>query len=237
MAKKERNIIEVAEKEKGGKKIGVDSKGKLIEVKATPKEGAKTKRIIAVLLWLVGIGCLVLDGIAVIIGSQLWKKANHIDPASEKNPTKFWIQNNLGSIISVIAFLPIIIFVLTDKEMDKKNKTIVTVIAVILLLVTGLTSYDWNPVSQEQLSRAEQEVLLSGNYDTNEDGEPIVYWAEHSKKYHVDKDCPALQNSENVYFGTVRAAYEKGLTDPCRRCIHEIEEESESENVESGESE
>ena len=50
MAKKERNIIEVAEKEKGGKKIGVDSKGKLIEVKATPKEGAKTKRIIAVLL-------------------------------------------------------------------------------------------------------------------------------------------------------------------------------------------
>ena len=61
--------------------------------------------------------------------------------------------------------------------------------------------------------------------DVNEDGEAIVYWAEHSKKYHVDKDCPALQNSENVYFGTVKAAYEKGLTEPCRRCIHELEEE------------
>ena len=28
---------------------------------------------------------LVLDLACVIIGSQLWKKANHIDPASEKN--------------------------------------------------------------------------------------------------------------------------------------------------------
>ena len=262
MAKKERKIIEVAEKNEGNKKIGVDSKGRLVEVKATPREGAKSKRIIAICLWLVGIffevvgilrlkgainwlpnmsettfliGCLVLDCIAVVIGSQFWKKANHIDPASEKNPTKFWIQNNLGSIISVIAFLPIIIFVLTDKDMDKKNKTIVTVVAVILLLIAGVSSYDFNPVSEESLAHAEAEVLASGNYDTNEDGEAIVYWAEHSKKYHVDKDCPALQNSENVYFGTVRAAYEKGLTEPCRRCIHELEEEHEEES--SGESE
>ena len=252
MAKKERNIIEVAEKNESNKKIGVDSKGKLVEVKETPKEGAKTKRIIAICLWLIGIFfevvailrlkgtidwipsmsetvflivCLVLDCIAVLIGSQFWKKANHIDPASEKNPTKFWIQNNLGSIISVIAFLPIIIFVLTDKDMDKKNKTIVSVVAIVALLVAGIGSYDFNPVSMEQVEKAQQEVLATGNYDVNEDGEAIVYWAEHSKKYHVDKDCPALQNSENVYFGTVKAAYEKGLTEPCRRCIHELEEE------------
>ena len=246
MAKKERNIIEVAEKNESNKKIGVDSKGKLVEVKETPKEGAKTKRIIAICLWLVGIFfevvailrlkgtidwipsmsetvflivCLVLDCIAVLIGSQFWKKANHIDPASEKNPTKFWIQNNLGSIISII------IFVLTDKDMDKKNKTIVSVVAIVALLVAGIGSYDFNPVSMEQVEKAQQEVLATGNYDVNEDGEAIVYWAEHSKKYHVDKDCPALQNSENVYFGTVKAAYEKGLTEPCRRCIHELEEE------------
>ncbi|MBR4178138.1 MAG: hypothetical protein IKR57_02175 [Bacilli bacterium] len=257
MAKKDRNIIEVTEKD-GGKKIGVDSKGKLIEVKETPREGAKIKRIIAICLWLVGIFfevigilrlkgvigwipslnttafliiVLVLDCIAVVIGSQFWKKANHIDPASEKNALKFWVQNNLGTIISVIAFLPIILFVLTDKEMDKKNKTIVSVVAVILLLIAGVGSYDFNPVSSEQLERAQKEVLATGNYDTNEDGEAIVYWAEHSKKYHVDKDCPALQNSENVYFGTVKAAYEKKLTEPCRRCIHELEEEHTDEEA------
>ena len=31
-----------------------------------------------------GIGALVLDMACVIIGSQFWKKANHIDPASQK---------------------------------------------------------------------------------------------------------------------------------------------------------
>ena len=80
-------------------------------------------------------------------------------------------------------------------------------------------------ISQEQLDKAQREVLATGNYDTNADGEAVVYWAEHSKKYHVDKDCPALQNSEKVYRGTVKAAYEKNLTDPCRRCIHELTED------------
>jgi len=253
MAKKERNIVRVEEKNSDDKKIRVDSNGTLTEVKGGTKEGAKTKRIIAICLWLVGIFfevigilrlngniewipslsetafliiCLVLDCIAVVVGSQFWKKANHIDPASEKNKTKFWIQNNLGSIISVVAFLPIIIFVLTNKDMDKKNKTIVSVVAVICLLIAGVSSYDFNPISSEQVAKAEQEVLANGNYDVDEDGNAVVYWAEHSKKYHIDKDCPALQNSENVFFGTVKAAYEKGLTEPCRRCIHELEEET-----------
>ena len=251
MAKKNREFIAVEEKEKDGKKIGVDSKGRLVEVKATPKEGAKAKRIIAICLWLVGIFfeiiailrlkgtiewipslsevtfliiCLVLDCIAVVVGSQFWKKANHIDPASEKNKIKFWVQNNLGTIISVIAFLPIIIFVLTDKEMDKKNKTIVSIVAVIALLIAGVSSYDFNPISIEQLDKAEKEVLATENFDTNEDGEAIVYWARYSKKYHVDKDCPALKNSEKIFAGTVRAAYEKNLTDPCRKCIPALEE-------------
>ena len=70
------------------------------------------------------IGFLVIDLIFVIIGSQLWKKANHIKPASEKNPVAFWLWNNLGFIISVIAFLPIIILVLLNKDADKKTKAI-----------------------------------------------------------------------------------------------------------------
>lgn len=258
MAKKNREFVAV-EEEKGSKKIGVDSKGRLVEVKATPKEGAKTKRLVAILLWLVGIFfeviailrlkgvinwipslsevafliiCLVLDCIAVVIGSLFWKKANHIDPASEKNKLKFWVQNNLGTIISVIAFLPIIILVLTDKEMDKKNKTVVSIVAVVLMLVAGITSYDFNPVSVEQLDKAEKEVLATEKFDTNADGEAVVYWAKHSKKYHVDKNCPALQNSEQVFMGTVKAAYEKNLTEPCRRCIPELEEHDHTDDEE-----
>jgi hypothetical protein len=55
----------------------------------------------------------------------LWKKANHIDPASEKNKAKFWLWNNLGTILSVLAFLPIIILVFTNKDLDKKSKGLV----------------------------------------------------------------------------------------------------------------
>ena len=256
MEKKEKKIVKVSEgKKKTDEKYGVDSHGKIIKVehKGEPKQRATSKRIIAVCLWLVGIFlevagilrlkgvinwlpnmsetvflivCLVLDCIAVVIGSQFWKKANHIDPASEKNQFKFWVQNNLGTIISVIAFLPIIILVLADKDMDKKNKTIVSVVGIILLLIAGVSSYDFNPVSSEQLKRAEQEVLNvspSGN----------VYWAPNSKKYHVDPDCPSFSRSETVYEGTVKDAYEAGLTDPCRRCIPELKDEEDSHENEA----
>lgn len=111
--------------------------------------------------------------------------------------------------------------------MDKKNKTIVSVVAVVLMLVAGITSYDFNPISVEQLDKAEKEVLATENFDTNEDGEAVVYWATHSKKYHVDKDCPALKNSDSIFMGTVKAAYEKHLTEPCRRCIPELHEDTE----------
>lgn len=171
---------------------------------------------------LIAIG---LDLLFFVPGSLLWKKANHIDPASEKNKTKFWICNNLGSILSVLAFLPIIIFVLTDKKLDKKSKTIVTSVAVVALAIAWFTWYDFNPVSSEQLELAEQEVLQVSPSWT-------VYWAEHSKKYHVDKDCPAFSNSEVVYEWTVRDAFERNLTDPCRRCIPEYKEELNEENNE-----
>ena len=71
-----------------------------------------------------GIGFLVIDLILVIIGSQLWKKANHIKPASEKNPFLFWLWNNMGVIVCAIAFLPFIILLLTNKEADQKSEEV-----------------------------------------------------------------------------------------------------------------
>lgn len=245
---KEKKVVDITKEDTvSTEKYGKDSKGKIIKLddKGDYKERARSKRILAIVLWVVAIAfevigilrlsgiinlfsnlsvttfliiCILLDLAFFIPGSLLWKKANHIDPASEKNKTKFWVINNLGTILSVLAFLPLIIFVLTNKDLDKKSKGIVTVIAVIALLVAGVTSYDFNPVSKEQLERAEKEVL-----NVSENGK--VYWAPHSKKYHVDPDCPAFSQSETVYEGTVKQAYEHNLTDPCRRCIPELEED------------
>ena len=261
-----RKIVDVkTEKEE---KVALNKEGKIVkakEVEAIPKEGAKPRRIGAVILWLLAIACevvailnvvnkielpkfsqtvwlivlIVLDLIFVICGSMLWKKANHIDPASEKNKVKFWLWNNLGSLVSVVAFLPLIIFVLTSKDMDKRTKTIVSIVAACALVIGGLVSYDWNPISSEQLEAARAEILANGNYDTNEDGEPVVYWVEHSKKYHINSSCSAINRSNStsdIYRGTIDAAYQKGLTEPCRICIKAMEKiNTESETVEKGE--
>ena len=252
---KERKVVNITkEDKKSNERFGKDSHGRIIKLedKGDSKKRATTKRIIAFVLWAVGIFFevaailrlkgvinwfsgmsqttflivfLILDCIAVIIGSQFWKKANHIDPASEKDQVKFWLHNNLGSIISVIAFLPIIILVLLDKDMDKKNKTVVTAVAVVALLLAGITSYDFNPVSSEQLLRAEKEVNAVSETGT-------VYWAPNSKKYHVDPDCPSFSRSETIIEGTVKQAFEAGLTDPCRRCIPELEEDTDHDHDE-----
>ena len=44
------------------------------------------------------------DLLFVIVGSVLWKKANRFNPASKKQKIKFFLQNQLGLIVSVIAF-------------------------------------------------------------------------------------------------------------------------------------
>ena len=252
---KEKKYVKVQSEEPENKEIyGKDSHGRIIKIEQTwdPHKRATCKRVWAIICWVIAIAfevigilkltdvinwfsglditrfliiCIVIDLIFVIIGSFLWKKANHIDPASEKNKTKFWLRNNLWTILSIIAFLPIIILIFTDKDLDKKSKWLIGTVAIIALAIAGLASYDRNPVSIEWLERAEKEVLQVSPSGT-------VYWAEHSKKYHVDQDCPAFSRSETVYEGTVRDAYERWLTDPCRRCIPEYNGDEDTENIE-----
>ena len=70
------------------------------------------------------IGLIVLDLILVFVGSLLWKKSNRLDPPSEKNQFLFYVQNQLGVIMAFVAFLPLIIFILTNKKVDGKSKAI-----------------------------------------------------------------------------------------------------------------
>ncbi len=155
------------------------------------------------------IAFLVLDLICVIIGSQLWKKANHIKPASEKNKVKFWLWNNMGVIVCVICFLPIIILMLTNKELDKKTKIIAVVVAIIALLIGGVSSYDFNPVSQEQLEAAETAL-----------GDETVYWAPFGKVYHTHEDCGALNHTDTLTAGTVDQAIAANRTRLCQFCAN-----------------
>ena len=155
---------------------------------------------------------IVLDLVCVVIGSQLWKKANHIKPASEKNPTLFWIWNNMGVIVALICFVPLIVIVLTDKNMDKKTKTITAIVAIVALLLGGMSGIDFNPVSQEQQQAAMEEL-----------GDANVFWAPYGRVYHTHDDCGSLNNTENLTYGTVEQAIAEGRTRLCAFCAKKDE--------------
>ncbi|MBQ9766595.1 MAG: hypothetical protein IJW37_00635 [Lachnospiraceae bacterium] len=149
---------------------------------------------------------LVLDLVCVIIGSQLWKKANHIKPVSEKNKFLFWLWNNMGVIVCAFAFIPFVILALRDKNANKQTKAIAVVVAVIALLIGGLASYEWNPVSEEQ-----QQAAMNAITDD-------VYWSPFGKVYHTHEDCQSLNQSDTLTYGTVEQAIAEGRTRLCAFC-------------------
>lgn len=201
-----------------------------------PEGKSKKLRLGAVLLWIAAIGCevlavlalgrklpflsslkpmwgmiifLVLDLILLVLGSQLWKKANHIAPISGKNKVKFWIWNNMGIIVAAIAFIPFIVLLLLNKEADGKTKAIVSVVAVIALVLGGFAGYDRNPLSWEQMQAASADEHVGQG----------VYWiTTGGTVYHIDQECFTLNNTEDLKFGTVGQAAEEGHTRLCYYC-------------------
>src|SRR4051812_34068722 len=99
------------------------------------------------------IGLLVVIAVFAIAGSLMWKAANKHDPARESDKATFFFQNQLGAIITVIAFLPLIVLIFMDKDIDPKNKKIAGGIAVALAAAATLIGIDFNPPSVEQYTK------------------------------------------------------------------------------------
>jgi hypothetical protein len=221
---------------------------KLFVVTDESKAKAKNFRIIAIISWIVAIGfevgailmlrkapinitwlivLIVVDLIFAVIGSLLWKKSNRLDPASEKDKVKFFIQNQLGLIMGIIAFLPLVILIFTNKNLSGKQKGIVGSIAVIALLIAGITGIDFNPPSQEQYSKQTEQV------ESLNDGVNHVYWTKSGKSYHLYQDCSYINTDRTteIFEGTVAQARElKNITDLCDRCANRARKEKGLEN-------
>jgi hypothetical protein len=99
------------------------------------------------------IGLLVVIAVFAIAGSLMWKAANKHDPASRSEPFKFFVQNQLGAIITVLAFLPLVVLIFMDKDMDPKNKKIAGGIGAVLAVAATLIGVDFNPPSVEQYTK------------------------------------------------------------------------------------
>ena len=99
------------------------------------------------------IGLLVVIAVCAIAGSLLWKAANKQDPASRADAAKFFFQNQLGAIITLVAFLPLIVLIFMDKDMDPKNKQIAGGVGAVLAVVATLIGVSWKPPSTEQYTQ------------------------------------------------------------------------------------
>ncbi|MDO7883202.1 hypothetical protein [Antiquaquibacter soli] len=201
--------------------------------KPTPeaKSKATTRRIIALILWAVAIGgeafaifwllrqvpfttthTVILVAILVVIaglsigGSMLWKQANRLDPARKSDTVRFFVQNQLGAIIAVIAFLPLIILIFLNKDMNGTQKAVAGGAGILLLLVAGFLGTSINPPSVEQYDE-------ETNYVIELTGENLVYWTKSGKVYHLCEGASAvnLESEDNtIYSGTVADAHAAG---------------------------
>jgi hypothetical protein len=161
---------------------------------------------------------IVLDLAFAIAAAQLWKKANHISPMSEKRGKfLFYLWNELGVIMACICFIPLIVLLIKSDKLDKKTKIIASVVAVVALLITGVASADFNPISAEQKQEAEAQIITD------------VYWTQFGHKYHLNADeeagCPYIRSSNTLYKGSVTEAIESGRTAICSYCAAHYAEE------------
>jgi hypothetical protein len=208
------------------------------EFVASPESKGKAKqlRLFALLAWAVAIGLevfailkLINDKMLVwlivvvvvmlalaVTGNLLWKKANRLDPASEKDKVRFFIQNQLGALIAAVAFLPLVIFIFTNKNASKQTKGIAGSIAVVALLVAGITGVDFNPPSVEKYTEeinAQTDSLKKINFDKD-----FVYWSSGGNKYHIFEDCQHIKN-RTLSSGSIKESWEqKGISELCKTC-------------------
>ncbi|MBP1327527.1 putative membrane channel-forming protein YqfA (hemolysin III family) [Leucobacter exalbidus] len=198
--------------------------------KPTPESAAKATqlRIVSWCVWAVAIGAeafaifwvlkqvpvkmwllivlIVVAGILSVVGSLCWKQANRLDPASNQDKLRFFVQNQLGAIIAVIAFLPLIIMIFLNKNMDGKQKAVAGGIGVVVLLIAGALGVSWDSPSQEQYA-AETNIVKQLT------GEDLVFWTKSGGVFHVCESVPDVNKESKdgtIYQGTVAAAHEAG---------------------------
>jgi len=142
------------------------------------------------------IAILLVDLVLLIAGSWLWKKANRFDPASKKDALRFFFQNQLGVVVAVIAFLPVVILAFIKKEY------LVGAIAALFMIGGGLASADRNQPSKEEY--AAQSTLVQDLM-----GQDLVYGTKSGSKYHLYDDCQYLKSDKTteIFSGTVADLY------------------------------
>ncbi len=149
------------------------------------------------------IVALVVIAALSITGSLLWKKANRLDPARKSETFRFFVQNQLGAIIAVIAFLPLIILIFLNKDMDKGQKATAGIVGIVLAAVAVAFGIDYNPASVEKYTADQSAVIQLLGQDE-------VVWVEGGSVYHVCDEVSDIQTGSEKITGTTAEAIAAG---------------------------
>lgn len=146
---------------------------------------------------------LVLIAALSITGSVLWKKANRLDPARRSDTTRFFVQNQLGAIIAIVAFLPLIILIFLNKDMSKGQKTTAGIVGIVLAVLAAVLGTSFSPPSVEQYTADQSAVIQLLGADE-------VVWVDGGAVYHVCDEVSAIQTGSEIRTGTTAEAIEAG---------------------------
>ncbi|MDN3444421.1 hypothetical protein QMA07_08815 [Microbacterium sp. APC 3901] len=146
---------------------------------------------------------LVVIAALAITGSVLWKKANRLDPARRSETLRFFVQNQLGAIIAIVAFLPLIILIFLNKDMDKGQKATAGIVGIVLALLATLIGVDFDPPSVEQYTADQSAVIQLLGKDE-------VVWVDGGAVYHVCDEVSDIQTGSEKRTGTTAQAVEAG---------------------------
>lgn len=154
--------------------------------------------------WYTLLAFIGVIGILAVVGSVLWKKANHLDPASRNEPVRFFIQNQLGAFIALLAFLPLIVMIFMNKDMNAKQKNIAGAAGIIVALAATVLGIDFKPLSQEQAAVESQVV-------TQLVGQDLVWWTAGGKVVHLCQGASDIANASTaISSGPVADAFGAG---------------------------
>ncbi|WEK59632.1 MAG: hypothetical protein P0Y60_09580 [Candidatus Microbacterium colombiense] len=146
---------------------------------------------------------LVVIAALSITGSFLWKKANRLDPARKSDTVRFFVQNQLGAIIAIVAFLPLIILIFLNKDMSKGQKTTAGIVGIALAVLAAVLGTSFNPPSVEQYTADQSAVIQLLGQDE-------VVWVDGGAVYHVCDEVSAIQTGSEIRTGTTAEAVEAG---------------------------
>ena len=94
------------------------------------------------------------------------------------------------------------------KQRENFSSKLGIIVAVVALLIGGVSSYDFNPVSKEQKDAAMEAITTT------------VYWTNtrSGKAYHTHDDCQTLNQTDELVAGTVEQAIAANRVKLCYFC-------------------